>query len=77
MTIANSILNMVIFSNITGGGQITIDNVKGFGIFYLVVGESILVSKFFVHNRESGISTIDEGIYINFNIVIAEYAWCN
>jgi hypothetical protein len=45
MMVTDSIVNMVIFSNITAGNVLSINDLDGFWGFQLVIGKIVLVGK--------------------------------
>jgi hypothetical protein len=63
--VANSIVNMDIFSNITGGNRSSIDDFNSFWGFQLVIGKIVLAGEFVIHEGISSASTVNKGMGIN------------
>jgi hypothetical protein len=63
--VANSIVIVDIFSNITRGTGSSIDDFNSFWGFQLVMGKIVLVGKFVIHEGISSISTVNKGIGVN------------
>jgi hypothetical protein len=65
MMIANGIVNMDIFSNITRGNGSSIDDLDGFWVFQLAMGKIVLAGEFVIHEGISCASTVNKGIGVN------------
>jgi hypothetical protein len=63
--ITDSIVNMDVFGNITGGNGLSIDDFDGFWVFQLVMGKIVLVDKFIIYEGISSISIVNKGIGVN------------
>jgi hypothetical protein len=65
MMVTNGIVNIDIFSNITGGNRLSIDDFDGFCSFQVVMGKSILAGEFIIHEGISSTSTVNKGMGVN------------
>jgi hypothetical protein len=65
MIVTNGIVNVDVFSNITRGNGLSIDNFDGFWGFQLVMGKIVLAGKFIIHEGISSISIVNKGIGVN------------
>jgi hypothetical protein len=65
MMVADSVVNIDVFGNITGGNGLSINDFNGFWGFQLVVGKIVLVGEFVIHEGISSASTVNKGMGIN------------
>jgi hypothetical protein len=65
MMVTNSIVNVDIFSNITSGNRLSIDNFDSFWGFQLVTVKIVLVGEFIIHEGISSISIVNKGMGVN------------
>jgi hypothetical protein len=65
MMVTNGTVNVDIFSDITGGHGLSIDDFDGFHGFQLVMGKIVLTGKFVIHEGISSTSTVNKGMGVN------------
>jgi hypothetical protein len=63
--VPDSIVNVDVFSNITPGNGLSIDNFDGFWGFQLVMGKIVLAGKYVIYKGISSVSTVNKGMGIN------------
>jgi hypothetical protein len=65
MMVANGIVNVDVFGNITGGNRSSINNLDSFWVFQLIMGKIVLVGKFVIHKGISSASIVNKGMGVN------------
>jgi hypothetical protein len=65
MIVADGVVNVDVFSNITGGNELSINDFDSFWVFQLVTGKIVLVGKFVIHEGISSTSIVNKGIGVN------------
>jgi hypothetical protein len=65
MMVADGIVNVDVFGNITGGNGSSIDDFDGFWGFQLVTGKIVLAGEFVIHEGISSASTVNKGMGVN------------
>jgi hypothetical protein len=65
MMVTDGTVNVDIFSNITGGNRLSIDDFDGFWGFQLVMGKVVLAGRFIIHEGISSASIVNKGMGVN------------
>jgi hypothetical protein len=65
MMVTDSIVNVDVFGNISGGNGSSIDDFDGFWGFQLVMGKIVLAGEFIIHEGISSVSIVNKGIGVN------------
>jgi hypothetical protein len=65
MIVTDGTVNVDVFSNITRGNRLSINDFDGFWGFKLVMGQVVLVGKFVIYKGISSVFTVNKGMGIN------------